>query len=249
MTGLAGEQPDDERVALSRLRRRIGANMVKSLATSPHVTLSVDIDYNSVSSIRQEFGPLWQAAYGCPLTFLPFVARRACEALRQFRDLNASIDGTDLIRRSSVNLGVAVDLDGEGLVVPVIHGAEALVLSELSIAAHKLGAAAAQRGLTPDDVQGGTFTITSPGRAGADRSTPIILQPQVAILAIDAIRIRPAVVAGGSLAAHPVGALSLSFDHRAVDGVYASGFLHAVRTALESETAVSAGIDFPREVV
>jgi 2-oxoglutarate dehydrogenase E2 component (dihydrolipoamide succinyltransferase) len=235
----SGIDPDVERVPLSRLRRRIGDNMVRSLAISPHVTVSVDVDYGRLTALRADCGEMWRTRHSFSLTYLPFVARAVCEGLAAHPDLNASIDGNDLIRHRRVELGVAVDLARSGLVVPVVRDAGALDLTGLAIAIHALHNAAAERRLAPDDVAGGTFTITSPGRRGADRSTPIIHQPQVAILAIDAIRDRP-VVAAGEIVVRPVGALSLSFDHRAVDGVYATEFLSELRDAIESE---SRGLD------
>lgn len=231
----ANSDVEAERVPLSRLRRRIGDNMVRSLAISPHVTVSVDVDYGRLAELRSVCGESWRAEHSYSLTYLPFVARAVCEGLATHRDLNASIDGTDLIRHRGIQLGVAVDLARSGLVVPVVRDAGVLDLTGLAIAIHALHTAAAERRLSPDDVAGGTFTISSPGRRGADRSTPIIHQPQLAILAIDAIRDRP-VVAAGAIVARPVGALSLSFDHRAVDGVYATEFLSELRDAIESET-------------
>ncbi len=228
-------EPGVERVPLSRMRRRIGDNMVRSLATSPHVTMSVDVDYQQVDLRRNELAASKPEGSGVP-TYLAFVAQAVCVALGQFGDLNASIQGTDLMRYSAVNLGVAVDLEQKGLVVPVLHGAQQLSLGELSELIRVRSAAAAEGRLVPGDVSGGTFTISSPGRLGADRSTPIIHQPQVGILAIDSIRKQ--VVPDPESAAvvvRPVGALSLSFDHRAVDGVYAAAFLNSVRASLEAK--------------
>ena len=222
-----------QRAKMSRIRRRIASNMVHSLATSAHVTMSVDISYAAVDEIRREHRETWRAQHGFSLTYLPFVARAVVEALARFPDLNAAIEDAEMVRYPFVNLGIAVDLGGRGLVVPVIGDADTMSLGALAVAAHNLAKAASDKRLTPNDVQGGTFTLTSPGRRGADRSTPIINQPEVGILSIDAIQPRPIARGDGTIAIEPVGALSLSFDHRAVDGVYASEFLRDLQDALE----------------
>ncbi len=224
-----------ERIPLSRIRRRIGDHMVKSLATSAHVTVSVDVDYSAIDGIRRRVGARWRAMNGFSLSYLPFVARVVGETLGEFGDLNASIEGRDLVRWGEVHVGVAVDLSGRGLVVPVIRHIRSLSLDEIAHGVNDLSQRASSGELGPNDVQGGTFTISSQGVRGADRTSPIINQPQVAILSIDAIRQRPVVVEHGSIVARPVGALSLSFDHRAVDGVYASAFLRSVQAGLEAE--------------
>jgi len=246
---------DAHRAKLSRLRRRIGARMTESLSISPHVTMSVDIDYVQIAALRSRYGTAWKGEHGFTLTYLPFVARAVCNALTRFGDLNASVDGDEFVRYPDVNLGVAVDLHGEGLVVPVVRGAHAMTTSEFAVAAHDMAARAVGKQLQPGDVQGGTFTLTSPGAAGADRSTPIINQPQVGILSIDAIRDRVVSAPGAPSADHtlsertaveqidstkviavrPVGALSLSFDHRALDGVYAAAFLRDVQRLIEAD--------------
>lgn len=244
-----------QRSKLSRLRRRIGVRMTESLTTSAHVTMSVDVDYGQIAALRTSYGAAWKVEHGFTLTFLPFVAAAVCDSLTRFGDLNASIDGDQFVRYSDVNLGVAVDLDGDGVVVPVVHGAHAMTTGEFAVAAHAMATRAVRKQLRPGDVQSGTFTLTSPGAAGADRSTPIINQPQVGILSIDAILDRvvatpaaPSEDAGDvrpgqelsstkAIAVRPVGALSLSFDHRALDGVYAAAFLRDVQRSIEADPA------------
>lgn len=236
MMNTTADQTSDgfDRLPLSRLRRRIGENMVNSLATSPHVTLSVDVNYHQVDELRGLHGDSFRTSHGFSLTYLPFVARAVAHLLVAYPDLNASIDGTDLLRHNGVHLGIAVDLARGGLVVPVIRNSQDRTLIGLAEGIRDFQVRAGERKLLPDDVQGGTFTISSPGRRGADRTTPIIHQPQCAILAIDAIAERPAVV-DGELAVRPIGALSMSFDHRIVDGVYATAFLTDLRDRLQTD--------------
>ncbi len=246
MTGLSDGAPTagsadraPERVRLSRARMRIATNMVRSLAVSPHVTISVDVDYQRVERSRRRFGPQWRETHGLTLPYLPYVAHMVCEILSDHPDMNATVEEDEegcltVVRHRAVNLGIAVDLDGRGLIVPVIRDADLLSPATLALAIASAGAAARERRLRPDDVKGGTFTITSPGRRAADRSDPIIHQPQAAILSIDAIRSRPVASPDGTtVVVHPVGALSLSFDHRVMDGVQAMAFLRDLQDELE----------------
>jgi 2-oxoglutarate dehydrogenase E2 component (dihydrolipoamide succinyltransferase) len=174
---------------------------------------------------------------GFGLTYLPFVARAVSDAIAEYPRVNASIDGTDLVVHRDLGLGVAVDLDFEGLIVPVVPGAGSLRLRALARRIADLSDRAHRGDLTVDDVSGGTFTITNAGGYGTFLTGPIINQPQVAILSTDGVRMRPVAVptAGGdwAVAVHPVGNLALSFDHRAYDGAYASAFLARVREILE----------------
>ncbi len=229
------------RVQLSRARMRIATNMVRSLAVSPHVTISVDVDYFRVDRSREEVGPRWRQIHGRALPYLPYVAHMVCTVLSDHPDMNATVeedrDGRlTVVRHRAVNLGVAVDLDGRGLIVPVIRDADLMSPSDLALAIADTAAAARERRLRPDDVKGGSFTVTSAGRRAADRSDPIIHQPQTAILSIDAIRPRPVAAPDGTtVVVHPVGALSLSFDHRIMDGVEAMAFLRDLQDAIEGE--------------
>jgi pyruvate/2-oxoglutarate dehydrogenase complex dihydrolipoamide acyltransferase (E2) component len=175
------------------------------------------------------------AARGVPLTYLAFVARATVAALQEHPVLNASIDDQDLLHHDDVNLGIAVALD-EGLIVPVIPKAQRLSLEGLAAAIADLADRARTKRLTAEDVQGGTFTITNPGQFGTILATPIVNQPQVAILDLEAIVKRPVVVegdGGDSIAIRPMVNLCLSFDHRALDGADAARFLGAVKARLE----------------
>ena len=165
------------------------------------------------------------------------MARAVCDALAEFPNINASVGEDQLTVHHYVNLGIAVDLDRRGLIVPVIKGAEGKRLRLLSREIRDLAERARNKKLTPDDVTGGTFTITNPGPYGTLISAPIINQPQVAILSTDGIKKKPVVVetpAGDSIAIHPVGMIAMSWDHRAIDGAYASKFLHIIRTIIET---------------
>lgn len=212
--------------------------MVRSKAVSPHAYIAVEADYEGVERIRRAGGERFRTEEGFSLTYLPFVARAAVEALRDYPNLNASVAEDALIVHREVNLGVAVDLDHEGLIVPVVHGAEELTLRGVARRIWDLAQRSRTRQLTADDIVGGTFSITNDGPFGTYFTVPIINQPQVAILATDTVTRRPVVVptsdGGESIAIHSVGLLGMSWDHRAVDGAYVSSFLHRVAEVLAS---------------
>jgi pyruvate dehydrogenase E2 component (dihydrolipoamide acetyltransferase) len=211
----------------SPIRRRTAAHLTESLATAAHALLVLDVDYGAVDKVRRQLG----------LTYLPFVARSVVEAIRTFPNVNGTSTGDGLLVSRDVNLGVAVDLGFDGLVVPIVHRAGDLRLRALAHAVEDLANAARSRRLSADALEGGTFTITNVGSYGTVSAAPIINHPQVAILSIDGVRMRPAAVAGAdgewALAIRPLGNLSLSFDHRAFDGAYAAAFLDRVRHELE----------------
>ena len=223
--------PDDDVVEFSKARRATAEHMVRSLRTSAHTLVGTQVDYRNVDSARD-------AATGGRLSYLPFVARAVIDALRAFPYLNASVGDDELIVHRRIHLGVAVDVDNEALVVPVIHDADALRIAALSETVAALAARARAKRLGADDLAGGTFTVTNVGRYGTVVTAPVINQPQVAILSTDGVRMTPVAVATGdggwAVAVHPVGNLSLSFDHRAVDGAYAAAFLARVREQLET---------------
>jgi pyruvate dehydrogenase E2 component (dihydrolipoamide acetyltransferase) len=220
--------PDDEIVEFTRARRMTAENMVRSVATSVHTLVGTEVDYHQLEPARTAAG----------LSYLPFVARAVVDALDAFPHLNASVGEDALIVHRRVHLGVAVDLDQQALVVPVVHDAGDKRLQALSDAIAEVAARARAKRLGADDLTGGTFTITNVGRYGTVVTAPIINQPQVAILSTDGVRMRPVAVQSPAgewvIAVHPVGNLSLTFDHRAVDGAYAAGFLARVRELLES---------------
>jgi 2-oxoglutarate dehydrogenase E2 component (dihydrolipoamide succinyltransferase) len=181
---------------------------------------------------------VWREREGFSLTYLPFVARALVDAIAEFPHLNASVVDDGLLVHHDVHLGIAVDLDHEGLIVPVVHHAARRSLTDIARAVSELAARARAGDLQPVDVAGGTFTVTNPGPSGTLLSVPIINQPQVGILATDAVRRRPVMIptddGGEGMAIHPVGMLGLSFDHRAVDGAYAASFVNRVKAILET---------------
>jgi 2-oxoglutarate dehydrogenase E2 component (dihydrolipoamide succinyltransferase) len=228
----AGEQI----VPFSNMRRRTAEHMVRSKATSPHAFIAKEVDFESVERVRRAWGERFKAEEGFSLTYLPFVARAAVEALRDFPLLNASVVDESLVVHAEVNLGIAVDLSNEGLIVPVIHRAEEVTLRGVARRIRDLAERARGRQLNADDIAGGTFSITNDGPFGTYFTVPIINQPQVAILATDGIARRPVVVTqpdgSESIAIHSTGIIGASWDHRAVDGAYVSSFLARVSELL-----------------
>ncbi len=229
---------EHEVVPFSNMRRRTAEHMTRSKATSAHTLVVMEVDYEGVDRVRLAAKDRFKAEEGVNLTYLPFVSRAVVDALREFPHMNATVGDDALVVHRAVHLGIAVDLHFEGLMVPVVHGADGKRLRVLAREIAALAAQARGRKLGPDDIAGGTFTITNPGPFGTLVTGAIINQPQVAILSTDGVRKRPVVVelADGSdaIAVHPVGNLALTFDHRAVDGAYASAFLAQVAQILQS---------------
>lgn len=228
----------DEVVPLSKIRQATGAHMVASKAISPHVLSVVEVDYANVDSVRLKVKDEFKTSEGFSLTYLPFIARAVVDALGDFPHLNASVGENDLIVHRFVDLGIAVDMDYQGLLVPVVRDAESKRLRALAREINDLGTRARSRRVTPDEISGGTFTMSNNGSAGSVLTMPVINQPQVAVLSTDAITKKPVVVeipgGGESIAIHPVGNLAMAWDHRAFDGAYAAGFLVRVKTILET---------------
>jgi pyruvate dehydrogenase E2 component (dihydrolipoamide acetyltransferase) len=230
LTRVAAEELDQDRdrdliVPFSPIRRRTAEHMVRSKATAAHAAIVTEVDLENVARVRAR------------LSYLPFIVRAVVDALTEYPRVNATVGDDELVVRGEINLGIAVDLDHEGLIVPVIRDAPAKRLRALAGEIADLAERARARRLSPDDVAGGTFTITNPGPYGTFASVPIINQPQVAILATDRVTRRPVVVStvdGDGIAVHAVGRLVLSFDHRAFDGAYAAAFLARVRDILET---------------
>jgi 2-oxoglutarate dehydrogenase complex dihydrolipoamide succinyltransferase (E2) component len=222
------------REQMSPMRAQIARHMLDSRRTSAHCTTIVEVDFSRVARRRGELREA-MARRGVNLTYLAFVAREAVAALGRHPTLNASIDGEEIVYHDQVNLGIAVALEN-GLIVPVIRQAQRLSLEGLAAAIGDLATRAREKRLEPDDVQGGTFTITNPGQFGAVLATPIINQPQVAILDLEAI-VKRAVVVGSdgdeSIAIRPMSYLCMSWDHRALDGAEAARFLAGMKEALE----------------
>jgi 2-oxoglutarate dehydrogenase E2 component (dihydrolipoamide succinyltransferase) len=212
------------------VRRKTGAHMVHSLATSPHAWITYELDYDSVSDARREVGPGWRDLHGGrSLTYLPFLCFAVCRALERYPEVNARLNGDELELHDRVGLGIAVDLGPRGLVVPVISDADRKDVGELAVEIADLADRARGRRLTERDLVGGTYTVTNPGPAGTFSSSPIINQPQAAILAVDGIAARAVVrrSAEGTdeLAIGVRGLVTQAFDHRAFDGAYCAGFL------------------------
>ena len=228
----------DDVVKLSKIRKLTGAHMVMSKGVSPHAFSVVEVDFSNVDSTRNKIKDSWKADEGFGITYLSFITRAVVDALREFPHLNATVDGDNLIVHNFVDLGIAVDLDYSGLLVPVIRGAETKRLRAIAREINDLGTRARGRKLGPDEISGGTFTISNNGSAGSVLTMAIINQPQVAILSTDAIVRKPVVVrsvdGGESIAIHPMGNLAMSWDHRAFDGAYAAGFLVKVKALLET---------------
>jgi len=198
----------------------------------------VDVDYSAVERARQAEKDNFKATEGFSLTYLPFISRAVVDALAEWPYLNSSVGDDELIVHGEINLGVAVDLDFEGLLVPVVHRAEEKRLVGLAREIHGLASRARSKRLTMDDISGGTFTLTNAGGFGTFITVPVINQPQVAILSTDGVRKRPVAVelpdGSDGIAVHPVGNLVLSWDHRAVDGAYAAAFMAKVRDILQT---------------
>ncbi|HEX2193212.1 MAG TPA: dihydrolipoamide acetyltransferase family protein, partial [Acidimicrobiales bacterium] len=229
---------DDEVVPFSNIRRRTAEHMVRSQATAAHVLIATEVDFVGVDRARDAIRENFKAREGFSLTYLPFVARAVIDAIDEFPHVNASVGDDELIVHRRVHLGVAVDLNFEGLIVPVVHDAGDKRLPAIARSIAELARRARSRELTADDISGGTFTITNPGPFGTLLTAAVINQPQVAILATDGVRKRPVAVelpdGSDAVVVHPVGNLALSFDHRAFDGAYAAAFLARCKEILET---------------
>jgi 2-oxoglutarate dehydrogenase E2 component (dihydrolipoamide succinyltransferase) len=226
-----------EVVPTSRVRQAIAEHMVRSRQTAAHMTTEVDVDLSAVIRARTELNEARLANGEAKLSFLPFIARATCAALAEHPDMNATFQGEQTIRWSQVNLGIAVDTEA-GLLVPVIKDAGSLTAPAIGAAIADLASRARDRKLVPDDLAGGTFTISNPGSVGAVSAPAIIKQPQVAILGVPTIQRRPWVVTGPDgeemIAIRSILRLAVTFDHRAVDGADATRFAVAVKDRLES---------------
>ena len=233
---VSGER--DTAVSLSKIRKLTGSHMVMSKGVSPHAFSVVEVDFANVDATRDKVKAEWKATEGFSLTYLPFITRALVDALADFPFLNASVGENELIVHNFIDVGIAVDLDFQGLLVPVVRSADTKRLRAIAREINDLASRARTRKLSPDEISGGTFTISNNGSAGSVLTMPIINQPQVAILSTDAIVRKPVVAqlaAGGeAIVIHPVGNLAMSWDHRAFDGAYAAGFLVKVKQLLET---------------
>jgi pyruvate dehydrogenase E2 component (dihydrolipoyllysine-residue acetyltransferase) len=224
---------------MNAMRRGIAEHMRRSLDTAAHVTSAIEVDMSRVVDIRNKLKPEYQKTYGVNPTYLIFVARAVVETLKKYPWINGEIRGEQIVTRPWVNLGFAVELaDGKGLIVPVVKHAEGLNLLGMAQAVTDIADRARNKKLTPDEVQGGTFTITNPGGYGTFHGTPVISQPQAGILGTYALVKRPWVVQDSFgkdvIAIRPIMNLTLTYDHRLVDGALAGRFLRDMKEALET---------------
>lgn len=229
--------PAPEVQPLNAVRKRVAENMAKSWAAAPHVLQVAEADFSRIVQVQRELGASWKAREGFSLTFIPFVARAVSVALAKYPKLNAtySNDGLRLLKR--INIGIAVDLNFDGLMVPVVKDVPNKSLPQISREINDLAVRARAGRLKPDDLTEGTYTISNNGSFGTVITAPIINVPQVAILSTDAVRKKPVVVEtpeGDTIAIRPVGVLAQSFDHRALDGAYAAAFLREVKSIIET---------------
>jgi pyruvate dehydrogenase E2 component (dihydrolipoamide acetyltransferase) len=224
---------------MSAMRKGIAEHMRRSLDTSAHVTSSIEVDMTKIAGLRQKLKKDWASSYGVNPTYLAFVARAVADTLKDYPWINGEIRGDSIVTRNYVNLGFAVELaDGKGLIVPVIRSAETLNLLGMAKAIAEIAERARSKQLLPDDVQGGTFTITNPGGYGTFHGTPVISQPQAAILGTYAVVKRPWVVEDedgqDAIAIRSMMNVTLTYDHRLVDGALAGRFLRDLRERLQS---------------
>ncbi len=228
----------DTVVPMNNIRRRTGEHMVMSKAVSPHVLTAVEVDFEGVEQVRRTHRAQWKQAEGFSLTYLPFIIRAVVDALREYPHINASVGENELILHHDVNLAIAVDLDFQGLLAPVIKAADTKRLRALARETSDLANRARAKQLSADEIMGGTFTITNPGQYGTLMQFPIINQPQVAILSTDGIRRKPVVITDNAgnegIAIHSVGILALAWDHRAFDGAYVAAFMNHLRSIIET---------------
>ncbi|HEY2353401.1 MAG TPA: 2-oxoglutarate dehydrogenase, E2 component, dihydrolipoamide succinyltransferase [Gaiellaceae bacterium] len=235
----AGETlPGESLEPISAMRRGIAHHMRQSLDTSAHVTSAIEVDFSRIVAARNNLKKEYQSAYGVNPTYLAFIAKATVEVLREYPYVNAEMRGDSIVTRNFVNLGIAVELaEGKGLIVPVIRNAETLNLLGLAKGIVDIANKARNKQLVPDDVQGGTFTITNPGGYGTFHGTPVISQPQSAILGTYALVKRPWVITdetgNDAIAIKPMMNITLTYDHRLVDGAYAGRFLRGLRELLE----------------
>ena len=232
---IVGEQEEP----MTAMRKGIAEHMRRSLDTSAHVTSAIEVDMSKVVALREKLKPEYQKSYGVNPTYLIFVARAVVETLKNYPWINGEIRGEQIVTRKHINLGFAVELaDGKGLIVPVVKHAEGLNLLGMAQAVTDIAERARNKKLTPDEVQGGTFTITNPGGYGTFHGTPVISQPQSGILGTYALVKRPWVIQDEHdkdvIAIRPIMNITLTYDHRLVDGALAGRFLQELRQKLES---------------
>lgn len=228
---------EDTCIPFDRIRRVTAEHMVRSKAISPHVLQAIEVDFTAVEQARLPRREQWRADNGYSLSYLPFIARAVCIAIREFPRVNASVVDDALEVHADINFSIAIDLNHEGLVAPVIPKCGDLKVSDLAARINDLVTRARTKRLVADDFKGGTYTLSNPGPYGTLFTAPIINQPQVGILSTDAVMKRATVVTdenGDAIAIRPIGVLAQTFDHRAFDGAYSAAFLGKIKSTIES---------------
>jgi pyruvate/2-oxoglutarate dehydrogenase complex dihydrolipoamide acyltransferase (E2) component len=224
-------------ITLNTVRQKTGERLAEAWRTIPHVFQAIEVDFTVLDRVRKARKEAFQRTYGFSLTFLPFVARATCLAISAYPQINARFDDNALTLSRDVNLGIAVDLDHNGLVAPVVRDASGLTLIGVAKAIRRQTDKAKSGKLSPEDLSGGTYSISNNGAFGTTFTAPIINAPQVGILSTDAIRLKPAVVStqeGDFVAPRMIGVIGQSFDHRAFDGAYSAAFLSRLKQILET---------------
>lgn len=225
-------------VAFNKTRRITGDRMVISKATSPHAITAVEVDYERIEIVRRKYQEQWRRDEGFSLTYLPFISRALVQALREFPHMNASVVEGGLVLHGHIDLNIAIDLNYEGLLAPVVRHTEDKRLGAIAREISDLATRARSSKLRADELSGGTFTISNSGPFGTFMVVPVINQPQVAILSTDGVKRKPVVITGAdgseAIAIHSMGMLVLSWDHRAFDGAYAAAFLRSLKNVLEN---------------
>lgn len=222
---------------LNAVRRRVAENMTRSWTTAPHVLQVVEADFHKVDQARRAASVAWKQREGFALTYLPFIVRAVSIALGKYPKLNATFNGDSITLLKRINIGIAVDLNFEGLMVPVVKDVPNKSLPQIAREINDLAQRARSGKLKPDELTEGTYTISNNGAFGTVITAPIINQPQVAVMSTDSIRKKPVVIEsaeGDSIGVRPVGVLAQSFDHRAVDGAYCGAFLSEVKNIIET---------------
>ncbi len=235
---VAGYGPDVEIIPMDRVRQIIAQHMVYSKQTSAHVTSVHEADVTGIVRFREKYKSEFERREGFKLTYTPFFAKAAVEAIRAYPRVNVSVDGTNIIQHKRIHLGIATALEDGNLIVPVVKNADALSLSGLARAIYDLSTRARSKKLNPDDIQGGTFTLTNVGTFGTLFGTPVINQPQTAILGVGAIQKRPVVrtIDGEDvIVVRYMAYVSLTYDHRVIDGMLAGLYLTELVRLLESQ--------------